>query len=116
QVTYLGAVLTFDRAIECRDDARGQRPVQPEWIADSEHLLPDAKIVTRADRDRYRLILRHADLQHRDVVPETDADQRRIVVATVSKLHVGRGRTGNDVHVRHDVSRRIPDESRARAA
>jgi len=115
-MTDLRTVLAFDRAVQRRNDARGQRPVQTERIADRENLLSHAQIVTGPDCNGHRLILGHANLQHRDVVGEAGADQRCLVVATVRQLYVRRSGAGDDVHIRDDMSGCIPDEPRPRAA
>src|SRR2546427_13043955 len=81
------AFLVGQRSVEGRDDARGQRPVQAERVADGEYLLPDLEVAAGADRQRRRAAVGDGDAKHRQVVQRARADQRRGVVAPVVEAH-----------------------------
>src|SRR3989454_442439 len=109
------AVLVRQRAVQRRDDARGQRPVQAERVADGEHLLPDLEVAAGADPQRRRAAVGDGDAQHRQVVHRARADQGRVVVAPVVEAHARPGSVRDDVVVGHDVAALVPHEARTRA-
>ncbi len=62
------ARFSRQRAVERGDDTSGERPVQTEGVADSEHLLTHLEVGTGADRHGRRALETDADLEHGDVV------------------------------------------------
>ncbi len=110
------AVFVRERAVERRDDARRERPVEAEGIADGEHLLPDLQVTARADRNGSRRVRRDVDLQYRDVMGFARADEPRRVVAPIGQTHACARGAIHDVQVGDDVTLLVPEESGARAA
>jgi hypothetical protein len=103
-------------AVQGRDDAGGQGPVQAEGIADGEHLLAHLEVVAGAQGHRRRPLEAHADAQHGDVVGGRGAHQGRPVVAAIGQLHRGFAGVLDDVVIGDDVARVVPDEAGTGAA
>ncbi len=110
------APFAVEGAVERRDDAGGERPVQSEGIADSEHFLPDLEVGTGAHRYSGRALEADADLEHGDVVLGAGAHQRSLIIATVGQFDRGRRCPLDDVEVGHHVAGIVPDEAGAGAA
>ncbi len=110
------APFAVEGAVERRDDAGGERPVQSEGIADSEHFLPDLEVGTGAHRHSGRALEADADLEHGDVVLGAGAHQRSLIIATVGQFDRGRRCPLDDVEVGHHVAGIVPDEAGAGAA
>src|SRR5690606_2340503 len=102
-------------AVKRRDDAGGERPVEPEGIANGKDLLPHLEIGTGAHRHRRRAFEADADLEYGDVVRWARPHQRGLVVAAVGKLDGGFGRALDDVEVGDDMAGVVPNEARSRA-
>ncbi|MCY1435061.1 hypothetical protein D9M71_511410 [compost metagenome] len=103
-------------AVKRRDDAGGERPVEPEGIANGKDLLPHLEIGTGAHRHRRRALEADANLEYRDVVRRTGANERSLIIATVGQFDRGRRCPLDHVEVGHHVAGIVPDEAGAGAA
>ena len=73
-VTDDAARRALDLPVDAAHDARGERLVEAEGVADREDALADEQVVRRADRDRAHVWRRARQLEHRDVVAGVGAD------------------------------------------
>ena len=73
------AVLGLERAIQAADDARGQRPLQAERVAQGQDLLADHQGRGIAERERNELLGRHVDHEDGHVVRGVGADDLGVV-------------------------------------
>ncbi|GCT01002.1 hypothetical protein HmCms170_01461 [Escherichia coli] len=110
------ARFSRQRAVERGDDTSGERPVQAEGVADSEHLLTHLEVGTGADRHGRRALEADANLEYRDVVRRTSANERSLIIATVGQFDRGRRCPLDHVEVGHHVAGIVPDEAGAGAA
>ena len=109
------AAFVVDRAVQRRDHAGSQRMVETERIADRIDVLADAQVAARANRQRRRAVYRRLDVQHREVVLRTCADELCRVAALIGERDQRLLRTLDDVIVRHDVAAVVPNKAGARA-
>mmetsp|Transcript_10703 Transcript_10703/g.43300 ORF Transcript_10703/g.43300 Transcript_10703/m.43300 type:complete len:494 (+) Transcript_10703:435-1916(+) len=111
----------LDLAADGRDDARGQRVIQAERIADGVHVLPDEELRRRADLDGSQHRPGRRDLEDRNVFLGLGPHEHGVVrrhrrfVARAEPRDRGFLRLVDDVEVRHDVALAVPHEARARA-
>ena len=65
---HLATSAAFDGTIQARNNPFGQRPLEPERVAERVDLLSDAQTFRLAQGERHQQVARRVDLEHGDIV------------------------------------------------
>src|SRR4051794_38269845 len=110
----LEAVRRLDRALGGRHDARRERPLEAERVADRDRRVADLHAQRRAERQRVELARLGVDLEDREVGRLVAAQDRGVDDVAVGELDGDLRRARYDVGVREDRALAVDDEPRAR--
>src|SRR4051794_10495880 len=110
----LEAVRGLDRALRRGHDARRERALEAERVADRDRRVADLHALRLAERERVELArLGVADLQDREVGGLVAAENLRLDDVAIGELDRHLRRARDDVRVREDRARSVDDEARA---
>ncbi len=98
--------------MESADDARGDRPLEPERVPDRDDGVADPDGVRVCEGERRERLGRHVDLQHRQVRGRIRADDRRPDRVLVREADLDARGALDDVIVRDDVAVLVDHEAR----
>src|SRR4051794_19237225 len=110
----LEAVRRLDRALGGRHDARRERALETERVADRDRRIADLDAARAAEGQRPQLALRRRDLQHREVGRLVAAEDAGVDDVLVGELDRHLRRAGDDVRVRQDRAVAVDHEAGAR--
>src|SRR4051794_6881462 len=110
----LEAVRRLDRALRGRHDARRERPLEPEGVADRDRRVADLDAGRRAERQRRQLAGPRRDAQHREVARFVAAQDPGVDDALVRELDLDLRGSRHDMRVRDDRAVAVDGEARAR--
>src|SRR4051794_87924 len=109
----LEAVRRLDRALRGGDDARRERALEAERVADRDRRVADLDASRRAERQRRQLAGLRRDLEHRKVARLVAAEDAGVDDAPVGELDLDLRGAGDDVRVREDRALAVDGEAGA---
>src|SRR5919202_764257 len=110
----LEAVRRLDDPLRGRDDARRERALEAERVADRDRRVADLDASRRAERQRRELAGPRRDLEHREVARLVATEDPGVDDALVRELDLDLRGPGDHVGVREDRPLPVDGEARAR--
>ena len=107
------AVGRLDAALQRRDDAGGERAVEPERVADRDRGIADLDVLGRAEGERLEVYAVGVDFQQRQVARRVAADDPGGNGLLVGELDGDLHRAVDDVGVGEDVAGLVDDKAGA---